>query len=256
MAEVVCLGLDLAWSRRNLSGGAVSVAGELREARANLQSDDEIVARVGAWLGQGEATVIAVDAPLCVPNLTGRRECETRLGEAWHWAHARPYPSNRTLFAKQGIRGEELVQKLHAAYGFIEAAPIEAVPGGRFICEVYPHPAHVSLFGLNRIIQYKRKAGRTYASCWAELARYQALLRSLHAGDPPLRDPHAILQATFTGVVGKRLKALEDRLDAITCAYVAAYLWRHGPAGAYVYGTVADGHIVVPRRVEAGSVRV
>ena len=39
---------------------------------------------------------------------------------------------------------------------------------------------------------------------------------------------------------------MEDKLDAVTCAYVAAYLWHHGPARTRVYGDVAGGHILVP----------
>jgi predicted RNase H-like nuclease len=62
-----------------------------------------------------------------------------------------------------------------------------------------------------------------------------------------LHDPSNILEAKFEQVKGSQLKALEDRLDAVTCAYVASYLWRHGEAGAWLYGTVADGHIIVPR---------
>lgn len=256
MGGVVSIGLDLAWSRRNLTGGAVIVDGELVAACSDLTDDAHIVGWVGTWLGEGDAGVIAVDAPLCVPNQAGRRLCETLLGEEWHWAHARPYPSNRGLFAKFGVRGEDLVRKLHDAYQFVEAAPIEPTPSGRFVCEVYPHPAHVSLFDLPAILKYKRKTGRSYESCWAELERYQALLGTLQDGDPPLRDPNEILQAHFAGVKGKSLKAMEDRLDAITCAYIAAYLWRYGPAGAIVYGTLADGHIIVPRRLRDAHAQV
>ena len=49
------------------------------------------------------------------------------------------------------------------------------------------------------------------------------------------------------GVIGKSLKAIEDAFDAVTCAYIASYLWRHGPAGTRVYGSVTEGHILVPR---------
>ena len=246
---VAAIGLDLAWSRRNLTGGAVIVDGELVAACSDLTDDAHIVAWVGTWRDEGEACVVAVDAPLCVPNEAGKRLCETLLGDEWSWAHARPYPSNRGLFSKFGVRGEDLVRKLGDAYQFVEAAPLEPTPSGRFLCEVYPHPALVSMFDLPSILKYKRKAGRSYESCWAELERYQALLIALRDADPPLRDPNGFLQSCFSGVKGKALKALEDRLDAVTCAYVAAYLWRHGPAGAIVYGNVAEGHIIVPRRL-------
>jgi predicted RNase H-like nuclease len=247
MGEIVCIGLDLAWSSRNLTGGAVIVDGVLREARADLRGNATIVEWIGGWLDAGKSAVIAVDAPLCVPNMEGKRLCETLLGNQWRSFQAGPYPANRQRFADIGIRGEEVVGLLNQAYGFVEAAPIVPTEGGRFICEVYPHPAHVSLFNLQKILKYKRKSGRTYKACWAELDRYQGLLRTLSTYDPPLQYSEEFLNASFVGVKGQRLKALEDALDAVTCAYVAAYLWRHGPAGVWVYGTVADGHIIVPR---------
>lgn len=247
MGEVVCLGLDLAWSARNPSGGAVMVDSNLVEARADLKDDESIVAWVGAHLAHGDAAVLAVDAPLCVPNLQGKRLCEKQLGDDWRKYQAGPYPANRERFAPIGIRGEDLVKQLGEAYHILEAAPIETRARGHFVCEVYPHPAHVSLFRRSTILKYKKKAGRSYEECWSGLAEYQALLQGLSVNDPPLHDPNGILNASFEGIRGQRLKELEDRLDAITCAYTAWYLWWHGPAGAHTYGTVADGHIIVPR---------
>ena len=43
------------------------------------------------------------------------------------------------------------------------------------------------------------------------------------------------------------LKRYEDRLDALTCAYVAAYYLRWGAERVQVLGDTMTGHIVVPR---------
>jgi predicted RNase H-like nuclease len=247
-SDVVFVGLDLAWKPRNLTGGAISVNGQLCEARADLRHDEEIIEWVGAQLTPGCGAVVAVDAPLCVRNDCGGRACEFELGKDWRRYDAGPYYATRKNLATDGsVRGELLVAALQAQYGFVEAAPIVAQPGGRFVCEVFPHPAHVSLFGLDRILKYKVKRTGNYEAYWAEYARYQALLVGLSEADPPLWGAEAILNRPATGLRGRRLKELEDTLDAITCAYIAAYLWRHGPGGTWVYGTVEDGHIVVPR---------
>jgi predicted RNase H-like nuclease len=103
------------------------------------------------------------------------------------------------------------------------------------------------LFGLNRILKYKVKRAGHYETYWSEYTRYQALLAGLADADPPLQGAEALLLLSAYGLRGKKLKELEDQLDAVTCAYIAFYLWRHGPAGAWVYGTVEDGHIIVPR---------
>lgn len=48
---------------------------------------------------------------------------------------------------------------------------------------------------------------------------------------------------------GMALKNLEDRLDALTCAYVAYHCWKHGPDGFRVFGCDEHGSIVTPRLV-------
>lgn len=248
MRDVVFIGLDLAWKPRNRTGGAVIMDGELREARADLGGDEEIIQWVGAQLTPGCAGVVAVDAPLRVRNETGGRACEFALGKDWRRYDAGPYYANRKNLATDGVvRGESLVAALTAQYGFVEAAPIIAQPGGRFVCEVFPHPAHVSLFHLDRILKYKVKRTGYYDAYWEEYSCYQGLLAGLSEADPPLRGTENILNRPAKGLRGRTLKQLEDALDAVTCAYIAAYLWRHGPAGTWVYGTVEDGHIVVPR---------
>ncbi|MEO0541768.1 MAG: hypothetical protein AAFZ80_13035, partial [Cyanobacteria bacterium P01_A01_bin.105] len=45
---------------------------------------------------------------------------------------------------------------------------------------------------------------------------------------------------------GRAMKALEDRLDSLICAYVAAHYWWWGQARNQVLGSLADGYIVVP----------
>src|SRR6202011_3447427 len=47
---------------------------------------------------------------------------------------------------------------------------------------------------------------------------------------------------------GPQLKALEDQLDAITCAYVAAHWWYWGLERNDVLGDSQSGYIVVPKR--------
>ncbi len=250
---VIAIGLDLAWSNRNPSGGAVLVDGVLRAARADLAGNDDIVAWVGRWLDGTTPVVVAVDAPLCVPNMTGRRACEQQLSADWQRYDAGPYPANRTRFAAMGLRGEDIATLLADAYGFAMTTDFDATVSSHYLCEVFPHPAHVSLFQRKSILRYKKKGGRSYEECWAGLAEYAALLQTLSQRDPALYDPHGHIPAAFEGKRGRALKMVEDTLDAITCAYVAAYLWRHGRAGTWVYGTVTDGHILVPRYPPAAT---
>jgi pyridoxamine 5'-phosphate oxidase len=52
------------------------------------------------------------------------------------------------------------------------------------------------------------------------------------------------------------LKAVEDQLDAIHCAYVAAHWWYWGSERNEVLGNAQDGYIVVPKRQSLGDLRV
>lgn len=248
MSSPVFLGFDLAWGDRNRTGGAVIRDGALVAATGLLTNDASIEAFVAAHLPDGVPAVIGVDAPLRVPNQTGRRRADHEVSLAWGKFHAGAYPANRTLLARDGVvRGEALVVRLGRRFNFVECAPIPQHGGGRYVCEAFPHPAHVALFGLPRTLKYKRKPGRTPEAVAAEFARYQQHLTSLRDADPPLVGLDAFTSVDPGRLRGQALQEFEETLDAITCAYVVYYAWHHGPAHQLVYGSVAEGHILVPR---------
>lgn len=239
------VGLDLAWGERNPSGGAVLDNGRLVRWRSDLGSLEEIVSFIEPHLHRKEGTIVAVDAPLRVPNVGGTRPCDRDLSAEWRRFEAGAHPANRRLLARDGeVRGESLVRLLVERHRFTEATAIPKRSKARLICEVYPHPAHISFFGLAKSLKYKR--GRVEERR-RELARYQALLRSLRRAEPPLKKSKKLLtRVDVSQLRGRALKAYEDALDALSCAYIAWYLWWHGPRRARSYGTLADGSIVVP----------
>jgi predicted RNase H-like nuclease len=261
-ASAVCIGLDLAWSDRNRTGGAVLRNGHLVAWSGRLTSDEAILAFVGEAMPAGNTAVVAIDAPLRVPNETGRRMCDHQVSVAWGRYDAGAYPANRRLLAPAGIvRGEALVAALGARFGCVETAPIPLRGSGRYVCEVFPHPAHVALFALPRILKYKRKPGREHASMLAEFERYRSLLANLASADPPLCGLDELLAIDLNQRRGQGLREVEEALDAVTCAYVAWYAWWHGPTRQQVYGSVEAGHILVPvgtgdRRSEIGDRRL
>ena len=74
------IGLDLAWSARNLTGAAV-VGGDDTRGRlvgtGLLRRDDDVVEFVLAHVGE-EPAIIAIDAPPVVPNEARRRPAEAK----------------------------------------------------------------------------------------------------------------------------------------------------------------------------------
>ena len=111
---------------------------------------------------------------------------------------------------------------------------------GRFQIEVHPHAAAVSLFDLPRIVKYKR--GRR-----DERAKELGRLRKLMVSSLPSMDPGLQLKLPSVPREGS-LKLVEDQIDAVLCAYVAAHWWSWGKHRNRLYGTKDEGYIVVPNR--------
>lgn len=239
------LGLDLAWSDRNPSGlAALDEHGRLVDVRADLRDDAAILAWIRAQLG--DCGAIGVDMPTIVRNLDGIRPCERELGAAFRRAHAAPHPANLRRFPDGG-RARHLIDALRPT-GVIETLDVRPYDRRIVALEIFPHPAHVRLFALERIFRYKKKA-RAWPGVLAEWSRYRAALATLAAADPPL-----VLDAAIPfAVVARGYKRWDDTLDAIACAYIASFIWRWGIQAPHVrvFGDLQTGYIVVPDRVWA-----
>ncbi len=232
------IGLDLAWGQKNTTGGVVirwsgngpAAVVDIQEA---LGDDAAILQWLDRWDKPGHGLMVGIDAPLLVPNETGKRFAEAEIGRRFAKFQAGAHPANRQLL-RGYVRGEDLVA--HLAQRGIAHDP-------------YLAQAHVVLFRLARTLKYKAKPGRDYPSRWAAMNEYARLLRSLAQGTPALALPEDWPPPDVSGRKGQALKQLEDGLDALTCAYIVLWYWWHGPDGAEVIGDMTGGYIVVPRRV-------
>ena len=132
--------------------------------------------------------------------------------------------------------------------GFHHAATITAQQCGRYQIEVFPHPAMVKLFDLERILKYKKG---NLAQRKAELKKLQhGICQKLTNLTPALslNSPLAktVITAELSHYSGQELKTLEDQLDSLICAYVGAYWWYWGDQRNWVLGDEQEGYIVVP----------
>jgi len=248
METVTFIGIDLAWSRANPTGAATvrggTGGGELVGA-ALLGGDDEIVSYVAAAAGAGPA-LVAIDAPLAVPNAAGRRAGEAELAAVFARHQAGAHPANRGLPVFQaGVRGEDLVRELERR-DFVHRASVQPGVPVRQVLEVYPHAAMVALFELDRTLKYKAKPKRALAARLEAWAAYQRLLDSLREFDPPLRGQAMLTGQDVAALRGRRLKDYEDRVDALMCAYIGLYAFRWGMARCRAFGTLEGGYIFTP----------
>lgn len=245
MDDVVALGIDLAWGPRGRTGLAVLDAVGRLAASCWVRTDDEIAGFVRKHAAAGAAVVAAVDAPLIVPNQTGRRSCEAELSRRFARFHAGAHPSNRSRPWLAEPRGAVLAARL----GWSLDPADRPTPGRSVAIEVYPHPAMVVLFGLDRVIPYKNKPGRDLESMRAGHALLmdhmeQVMGPVLRLGGSPR---WAVLREQVrTASTKAALGRAEDEVDAVVCAYLA-WLWAQAPERMAVVGGVDAGYVVVPR---------
>jgi pyridoxamine 5'-phosphate oxidase len=109
----------------------------------------------------------------------------------------------------------------------------------RFVVEVHPYAAAVQLFLLNAIVQYQKGSLTDRAT---ELGRLRALILERLPSLSPKLDLTELPEIVESA---RELKAVEDQLDALLAAYMAAHWWYWGRERNEVVGG-----IIVPCRKE------
>ena len=185
----------------------------------------------------------AVDAPLVIRNQSSIRPAERELNADFRRFHAGCHAANLGRpFAQNVISFSRRLEAL----GFSHGASMTPHQEGRFQIEVHPHAATVSLFGLDRIVKYKRG---TRAQRAQELRR----LRKLAMSHLPRLDPSLSALLPSVPTTGN-LKPTEDKIDAVLCAYIAAHWWVWTRRRNSLYGDQDNGYIVVPQRAAKNAV--
>jgi predicted RNase H-like nuclease len=232
------VGLDIAWGEKNQTGVAV-VDADGRLLHVGVAHDDESIAAAVAPYVADEC-LVAIDGPLIVPNETGARPCETALSRDFLKFDAGARPAYRGRPEFNPPRGEVLAKRLDLDMDPQSRADRRAI-------EVFPHPATVVLFGLAKILKYKRGE---FDVRKRELLQLMTHIESLDDGSPRLR----VNRNPSWVELRKRVEAAtrpghldrdEDPVDAVICAYVALYQF-HRPEDVTIYGDFETGYIVTP----------
>ena len=231
------IGIDLAWGLNRPTGLAVlDESARLVHASA-VRTDAEIVEALAPYV-EGPC-LVGIDAPLIVVNATGSRPAEQALTKDFRRFEAGTHPSNtgKPEFA-DGTRGARICGLLGLDLDPDSTADRRAI-------EVYPHPATIVLFDLDRTLKYKQKQGRELELLRRELLRlmdHTARLVDTGAAD----GSWATMRADVVAATRKsELRVVEDQVDAVVCAYVALFADRW-PDRTTTYGDLATGYIVTP----------
>jgi len=241
----VFIGVDLGWYGKPSGLAALSLTRSGLKLGDVTRLDDtaEILRWIQTQVGSHDS-VVAVDAPLVIRNRTGIRPAERELNADFRRFHAGCHPANlgRPFAANVCSFSRRL-----AVRGFSHGTNLKARQKGKFQIEVHPHAATVRFFDLPQIVKYKR--GRRAARA-AELGRLRALMMSRL----PWMNPPLALSLPPVPEAGP-LKPVEDQIDAVLCAYIAAHWWFWGAARNRVYGDAVRGYVVVPELTEASGKR-
>jgi predicted RNase H-like nuclease len=233
------LGIDFGWENKPSGLAALHWNGH----SLHLVALDRLseIKDILKWVDQYSAadTVIGVDAPLVIPNASGMRAVDKLAHSNYGRYHAGCYPASqeRTFWKRTTGLAAQLTKR-----GFNHGDLLKARSKGRYQIEVHPHAAVVQLFALDRIVKYKKG---TLAQRRAGLERLRALLLEKLPRLTPRLELESLPEIPEKGPA---LKDLEDRLDAITAAYVAAHWWYWGADRNQVLGDSSAGYIVVPER--------
>lgn len=238
------IGIDLAWGNRNPTGLAdlVSESGGCRLVRSDRRTTDEEILDWVEACG-GEDVWLGIDAPIIARNPPGTsRPADKMVSARFSRYHAGVYPANRER-CERPIR---LCRKLRRR-GF-SSNPFLPGRRGRRQLEIFPHLVQVAFFERPRIIKYKkgpvpvRQAG---------LREFQAAIEThLTRQDPPLLpspELTRLLHQDPRTLRGSALKSLEDRLDAVLCAYMAFYFRTWKKTRCEIIGDHAQGYIIAFR---------
>jgi predicted RNase H-like nuclease len=231
------VGVDLAWGNRATTGLAtVDGSGELLSI-ADAVSDEQVLDWLDRWAtGPG---VIAFDAPLVVTNPAGARECERLVGRYFGRYRVACHPSNMANPSfTDGGRAARLLRAVRGSNPSIEGI------------EVYPHLAIIVLFGLNRVLPYKNKPGRSFPELQAAMRQLVGHVENLSGADVPLRvaghEGWRAIHRTVEAATRKAdLRRIEDQIDAVVCAYIAL-LTVTRPHTVRTLGGADGGSIVTP----------
>ncbi|MEK1930296.1 MAG: DUF429 domain-containing protein [Pararhizobium sp.] len=195
--------------------GSIPVAAALHEVAS---------AKVGAPID-----LVAIDMPLSLTPIIGRRTSDNLISTTYGARHASTHTPSVT-------RPGKLSDQLRIDFGRIGYPLAVSETEGPALIEVYPHPALIELAVAERSLPYKASKVGKYWPEVAPSARRENLLEVWN-------QIAALLDSRIQGVAGAlqlpsvtarryEMKAFEDSLDAVICAWVGACLL-DGRARAY-----------------------
>jgi predicted RNase H-like nuclease len=236
------LGIDAAWTATQPSGVALVVETPngwlLKAAEASYQRfqsladnnlraehrpsgsrpDAHALLASASVLCGGRVDLVAIDMPLAHKPIVARRVSDNAISKAYGGRNCSTHTPNPS---RPGRISDDMRQGF-AQEGYPLQTAVVTPPG---LIEVYPHPALVELANASNRLPYKASKVRSYWRSAAPIERRALLYRQWTEIVTRLENEIAgvakILGTLGIDASGWQVKAYEDILDAIICAWVA-----------------------------------
>ena len=236
--KVLLIGVDLAWGEKKHDGVCFMEWDGKKGRVAGFsypQGDRELLADILNQAKRWKSVFVTVDAPIVCPNRTGTRPVDRLTHRMFHRQHAACHPANLTKCPRPP-RIARLLKKRGFKVGW------QPTPGKKTVAEVYPHPAMVRMFGIPRIVKYKK--GRV-----EERRREFRRLQRLLCLCLKKRFPKLSIDLETKSLLAERWsKPIEDRTDALFCALIGLWHWIYQGRKSEVIGDRKTGFILLPAR--------
>ncbi len=233
--SAIFVGVDLAWGERNPDGLFCFVwdGQSLHVNDCFLSWGNDVLLENIQRLTQGFSSgVISVDAPLIIKNKKGMRPVDRLTHVLYRKQHAGCHPAYLDKITRPVVLAEKLED-----CGFLLTPEVRR--DRVTLIEVYPHISTLHVFGIGRILKYKK--GKV-CERRREFGRYQRLL--LHSLENFFYgvSPDIDLQRFLS--IKPWSKNLEDQTDAMLCALTGWHHWITEGKGTEVLGDIETGFIV------------
>lgn len=257
----VVLGIDAAWTEREPSGVALIMddgsGWRLGQVCASYEEfllapdSDPITRHRGSVPNPGQLLraaeskagsapdIVAIDMPLSKTPITSRRVADNMISSIYG-------SRGGGTHTPSAIRPGKISDDLRAGFDAADYPLAVTMPTGRNLIEVYPHPALIELAVSEQRLPYKHSKIGKYWRHEAPAVRRRMLLevwgQILDLIEVRIGGTRAALPLPALDSRGYQMKAFEDQLDAVICAWVGACAI-DGQATAYGDG---DATIWVP----------
>lgn len=245
----VCIGFDSAWMDNPKAPGAICAVGiedghPTRFHAPLLVSFDQALIYIQKTRSKSGITLIALDQPTVVPNLTSMRPVERVAASLISWLGGGVQPSNR---GKRGMFCDASPIWRFLAYLNAKQNPEQAriAADGLYLMEVFPALALASLddafFGRLKAPKYNPDRKKTFRPAdWSSVAN-AASREALTLGCKDLSE-----WCYTSGIIATPRKADQDKLDAILCALIALRWRLSHRKSSLLLGDLDTGYMVLP----------